>query len=307
MDINSPYLFQIGRYTSIGDNLTIVSNLNHDYKSVFQGVIPEFADDTATSFRLRKGQNDANLEQKGMVLIGNDVWIGDDVTIVSEVTIGNGAVIAARSVVVSDVPPYSIYGGNPARFIKSRFDDETIGLFQKIMWWDFAKEKILEAKEDMMGDPQDFVHRYGKLVEYYENSNVLNISHKGSIPSLLAFIDAETQYNSFGNVLVQFCKTFADGQAQLILCYNPGNEAENETAMEILKMASELPKNMLFRLVPLEPDIEEAAISEVDYLIVGRGTSFIKRVSYAFKYGVPCISGVDMPLFNSKMIEKIKG
>ena len=85
MDVNSPYLFQIGRYTSIAENLNIICNLNHDYRSVFQGIIPEFADENSASFRRRKGQNDTFLEQKGMVLIGNDVWIGDDVTIVSDV------------------------------------------------------------------------------------------------------------------------------------------------------------------------------------------------------------------------------
>lgn len=89
--------------------------------------------------------------------------------------------------------------------------------------------------------------------------------------------DVETRYHSFGNVLVQFCKTFADGQAQLILCYNPGNEVESETANELLKMSDELPKDIRFSLVPLEPHMEEAAISEADYMIVGRGTDYIKK------------------------------
>lgn len=58
------------------------------------------------------------------------------------VTIGNGAIIAARSAVVKDVPAYSIVAGNPAKVVKMRFDDKTIDRLQKIAWWDWNIEKI---------------------------------------------------------------------------------------------------------------------------------------------------------------------
>jgi len=73
---------------------------------------------------------------KGDIVIMNDVWIGYGCTVLSGVTIGSGSVLAARSVVTKDVPPYSIVGGNPARVIKYRFNPEMIDLLLKIAWWD---------------------------------------------------------------------------------------------------------------------------------------------------------------------------
>lgn len=69
------------------------------------------------------------------ITICNDVWIGARVTIVDGVTLGNGAVVAAGAVVVSDVPPYAIVGGIPAKVIKYRFSSEQIELLQELEWW----------------------------------------------------------------------------------------------------------------------------------------------------------------------------
>lgn len=83
-----------------------------------------------------------SLPFKGDTLIGNDVWIGYDVLIMPGVNIGNGAIISSRSVVVSDVPAYSIVGGNPAKIIKQRFETEVISALEEIAWWDWPIEKI---------------------------------------------------------------------------------------------------------------------------------------------------------------------
>ncbi len=76
--------------------------------------------------------------------MGNDVWMGYDCLIMPGVTIGNGAIISSRSVVVSDVPAYSIVGGNPAKVIRQRFSDEVIAELEKIAWWDWSPEKITQ-------------------------------------------------------------------------------------------------------------------------------------------------------------------
>ena len=81
---------------------------------------------------------------KGDTVIGNDVWIGQDVTILPGVKIGDGAIIGTKSVVGSDVEPYSIAAGNPAKFIRKRFDDELIALLLELKWWDLPIEKIRE-------------------------------------------------------------------------------------------------------------------------------------------------------------------
>ena len=77
-------------------------------------------------------------------VFGNDVWIADNVTIMSGVRIGDGAVIACNSHAVKDVEPYSIDGGNPAKFIKYRFTQEQIECLLKIQWWKWSPEKINE-------------------------------------------------------------------------------------------------------------------------------------------------------------------
>lgn len=79
---------------------------------------------------------------RGDVNIGNDVWIGLNVTIMGGVTIGDGAVIAANSHVVKDIPPYVLAGGNPAKVIKERFDKETVDILTKLKWWDWPEHKI---------------------------------------------------------------------------------------------------------------------------------------------------------------------
>ena len=82
---------------------------------------------------------------KGDTVIGNDVWIGYKATITPGVKVGNGAIIAAHAVVTTDVEPYSIVGGNPARTLKRRFTQEQIMRLQKLAWWDWHIEKITQA------------------------------------------------------------------------------------------------------------------------------------------------------------------
>lgn len=74
--------------------------------------------------------------------IGNDVWIGNGVMIKSGITISNGAIIGMGSVVTKDVGPYEIWAGNPARFIRKRFDDETIAAIEHSEWWLWDEQTI---------------------------------------------------------------------------------------------------------------------------------------------------------------------
>ncbi|MCE0495477.1 Vat family streptogramin A O-acetyltransferase [Vibrio salinus] len=83
-----------------------------------------------------------DLPYKGDTVVGNDVWIGYKSTIMPGVTIGNGAIIASQSVVTKDVPAYSIVGGNPAKILKYRFDQNTIDKLQEIAWWHWDSNKI---------------------------------------------------------------------------------------------------------------------------------------------------------------------
>jgi acetyltransferase-like isoleucine patch superfamily enzyme len=100
---------------------------------------------------------------KGDIIIGNDVWIGTDALILSGVKIGDGAVIAARSVVTKDIAPYSIVAGNPAQVIRFRFKKSIIADLQKIAWWNWPLSKIEEACPLLLSsDIEAFIAKYKK-------------------------------------------------------------------------------------------------------------------------------------------------
>ena len=84
----------------------------------------------------------SDMPYKGDTVIGNDVWIGQDALILPGVRIGDGAIIGARSVVGSNVEPYTIVAGNPAKVIRKRFDDELIDLMERFKWWDRDIDEI---------------------------------------------------------------------------------------------------------------------------------------------------------------------
>ncbi|RIV46032.1 CatB-related O-acetyltransferase [Flagellimonas pelagia] len=90
-------------------------------------------------------------EKKGDTIIGNDVWIGMEAVIMPGVTVGDGAIIGARSVVVKDVEPYTIVGGNPAKPLKKRYDEKTIASLLKIQWWNWPVEKIESNLDTILG------------------------------------------------------------------------------------------------------------------------------------------------------------
>ena len=90
-----------------------------------------------------------DLPLKGDTVVGNDVWFGQNVTVMPGVHIGDGAIIAANSVVASDIPPYCVAGGNPCRIIRKRFDDELIAYLLDLKWWDWPPEKIMRNLEKL--------------------------------------------------------------------------------------------------------------------------------------------------------------
>ena len=90
------------------------------------------------------------LPYKGDTVIGNDVWVGYEAVIMPGVSVGDGAIIAAKSVVVSNVPAYAVVGGNPASQIRQRFDHEVIAALLDIAWWNWDAEKITHHLEKIV-------------------------------------------------------------------------------------------------------------------------------------------------------------
>lgn len=129
----------IGKFCSIACGAKFLFNsANHKMASLSTYTFPLFFEE----WDLEKENVAQAWDQKGDIIIGNDVWIGYEAVILSGVTIGDGAVIGCRAVVTKDIPPYTIVGGVPAKPIRKRFDEETIKELQKIKWWDWPEEKI---------------------------------------------------------------------------------------------------------------------------------------------------------------------
>lgn len=92
-----------------------------------------------------------DLPWKGDTTIGNDVWIGYESLVMPGVSIGDGAIVAARSVVTGDVPPYSIVGGNPAAVIRRRFPDDVIARLLQVAWWSWPADKVTRHLQAITG------------------------------------------------------------------------------------------------------------------------------------------------------------
>lgn len=90
------------------------------------------------------------LPYKGDTIVGNDVWIGYEAVIMPGIQVGDGAIIAAKSVVVSDVAAYTIVGGNPAKLIRQRFEDSVIRALLEVAWWNWDIEKITRNLEKIV-------------------------------------------------------------------------------------------------------------------------------------------------------------
>lgn len=89
----------------------------------------------------------SDLPYKGDTIVGNDVWFGQNVTVMPGIKIDDGAIIAANSVVTKNIPAYHIVGGNPARILKKRFDDNLTEHLLTIKWWNWSAEKIFANLE----------------------------------------------------------------------------------------------------------------------------------------------------------------
>ena len=132
----------IGKFCSIACGTKFMFNCaNHTLKSLSTYTFPLFYEE----WELEKSNITTAWDNKGDIVIGNDVWIGYEAVIMAGVHIGDGAIIAARTVVTKDVPPYTIVGGTPAKEIRKRFDAEIIQQLLLLKWWNWSTDKIRQC------------------------------------------------------------------------------------------------------------------------------------------------------------------
>ena len=132
---------KVGKFCSIACGAKFLfTSANHKMHSISTYPFPIFFEEW--------GLDVANItsawDNKGDIVIGNDVWIGYEAIVLSGVTIGDGAIIGTRAVVTKDVPPYTIVGGIPAKPIRKRFSDEVISKLLELQWWNWPENRIKE-------------------------------------------------------------------------------------------------------------------------------------------------------------------
>ena len=133
----------IGKFCSIACGAKFIFNCaNHTLKSLSTYTFPLFFEE----WDLPKSEVSTAWDNKGDIVIGNDVWIGYDAVIMAGVHIGDGAIIGTRAVVTKDVEPYSIVGGVPAKEIRKRFAPDVVAKLLELKWWNWPSEKIKKHK-----------------------------------------------------------------------------------------------------------------------------------------------------------------
>lgn len=147
---------KIGKFCSVACGAKFLFNsANHAMASLSTYPFPLFFEE----WGLEKKDVAKSWDNKGDIIIGNDVWIGYEAVILAGVTIGDGAIIGTRAVVTKDVPPYTVVGGVPAKPIRKRFDDKTISDLLEIQWWDWSSEKIAQNIEAIQSGNMEQIRR----------------------------------------------------------------------------------------------------------------------------------------------------
>ncbi len=147
----------VGKFCSIACGAKFLFNsANHSLTSLATYTFPLFFEE----WGLEKQRVRDAWDNKGDIVIGNDVWIGYEAIILSGVTVDDGAIIGSRAVVTKDVPPYTIVGGVPAKPIRKRFDENTIAALLQVRWWDWPERRIQENIQNIQaGCMEKFMER----------------------------------------------------------------------------------------------------------------------------------------------------
>lgn len=282
---------QIGQFCSIGKGVCFITGKNHNYKSVSMGVF-ELIDMSKQEFN--------GFCQKGSIIVQNDVWIGRNSTIMAGVIIRNGAVVAANSHVVNDVPPFAIVGGNPARILGYRFNEEIISMLQNIKWWNWTDAKITENAECFLLSIEEFCSRF--YTDEIEHVNLLDGKCHGQY---LYIMDFDDLYPCYTFVINQFINKFVDERKKLLL-YIAVDDIEKyqhdiQEVEMLLNMIKSIPDIKLTIELIMEEVDHEKLMAQSEYYITNRRKETVLLTEYADKYNVKIISGVENNIFEEHM------
>lgn len=283
---------QIGKYSSLAEDILFLIDVDHDYKQLSTGTLSVFQ---GCDYK-------CTMKRKGQVVIQNDCWIGNGVTIMGGVTVHNGAVIAAKAVVTRDVPPYAIVGGNPARVIKYRFDEQQIQQLQRIAWWDWRQDKIKANAELFHRDVSEFIAAHIEEADRkFNNIPDLVLSKIDGIQSTYLFIpDFHEPYPIYEKVIDEFLEHFNGKRLEMLIYIKQDNLLEDNKSKIYNIIEKHTGSNYTFNIYTDKIEDERSLFKNADYYITTRSKENVQRMCFAELYNVKSISGVDMPVFGSE-------
>lgn len=224
-DESSAAHIMMGNYCSIAFDNQFLIGMDHNYHAITTFPLAALDKNMGLGFEEEYFKNKFG-SPKHQIVIGHDVWIGRGCTIMGGVHIGNGACIAACSVVTKDVPPYAIVAGVPARIIKYRFSKKIIQKLQSIKWWYWEKEKLNTVVEPIKTekDVQRFADYYWEESDVFQsNEEIVNtirsLKKSGKICiyfSLIDEIESEEMKLLLEHIFREFHKRFS-GKDDVVL------------------------------------------------------------------------------------------
>lgn len=304
-DVKFPYNLQIGRFNSIGINLQCVFGRNHNYRSVSTGAVELLFKDR----NIQNEDGNALFNQKGSIVIQNDIWVGENVSLMPGIIIRNGAVIARNSHVVSDLPPFAIVGGNPARVIGYRYSKEQIDMLQTISWWDWDVEKIVDNAAYFTEDIDKFCETFYSSAKR-EFDEFISVRENGA-DTYFAFVDYYENYSSYSYILEDYLERFVNNDDKKLVLFVQDGVGEGTDFFEGLKrIAKDIEKDCKIKC---SVEIRRGTLSDAcdcfqqcSHYIMSRTYDTVYFTCLADRLGMEIISGVDSVIQFEKRCNMIR-
>ena len=287
-----PVNLHIGQFCSFATNITFMLQIDKDYSRI-----------TTSSDELVALLPNAVLADphiiKGQIIVQNDVWVGHNSMLMSGIKVGNGAIVAANSHVVKDVPPYAIVGGNPAKIIKYRFSDEQIADLQEIAWWDWSDSVLIERKPDFALPIQDFIDKY-------KVQRTKKIRADAEKKRILLFPDFDVAYSLWQRVIGEYCDRCRNGDklGQLFIYFPEDSNADNRIKLiqDFLQENYDGSGDIYVQVGQICDENELFANS--DYYVTTKESNTVRHSCMADKFEVKILSGADLPCVFSSILNQ---
>lgn len=291
---------QIGQFNSIAMNVKFMFSQCKNIKSVSNDALNTYLNLCGLSFEKPK----ETMRYKGSIIIQNDVWIGKDVTIMPGVTIHNGAIIARNSHVVSDVPPYAIVGGNPAKIIGYKFNQDLINKLQTIQWWYWSPQELIDNHLLLNEDVEGFCNRFYDSAK--QRLDMLIGQREFSLDGLdsyFAFVDYYENLSNYENILENFFEKYiCDPTKKLYLFIQTDCPNISYNDYDVFQSLTDLISHILsypqvkcqIEVLKGDNDFAKEIFLKCNHYLISRTYRGVEYSCLADLVGIEVLSGVDI-------------